>query len=114
MPKRAPSAYTPYCAHPFYPPLRSLSPTCLHSLASTLASTLAPTHALERFHPDHHIPDEIDTERDRVEFLLTAAEVITAKANVKLNLKKLYASDGHAVQELLKIASMLYVDDERD
>ena len=25
-----------------------------------------------------------------------------------MNLKKLYASDGHAVQELLKVASMLY------
>ena len=30
------------------------------------------------------------------------------KANIKLNTKKLYMADGHAVQELLKIANLLY------
>jgi clusterin-associated protein 1 len=30
------------------------------------------------------------------------------KARIKLNLKKLYAADGYAVKELLKIASVLY------
>lgn len=30
------------------------------------------------------------------------------KARMKLNIKKLYAADGHAVKELLKIASLLY------
>lgn len=30
------------------------------------------------------------------------------KANVKLNTKKLYQADGHAVKELLKISSLLY------
>jgi clusterin-associated protein 1 len=33
---------------------------------------------------------------------------MAAKARMKLNTKKLYASDGRAVQELLKIASLLY------
>lgn len=28
--------------------------------------------------------------------------------NIKLNLKKLYQADGHAVQELLKLATLLY------
>lgn len=28
--------------------------------------------------------------------------------NIKLNLKKLYQADGHAVQELLKLANLLY------
>ena len=30
------------------------------------------------------------------------------KAHVKLNTKKLYMADGHAVKELLKISSLLY------
>lgn len=30
------------------------------------------------------------------------------KVNIKLNLKKLYQADGHAVQELLKLANLLY------
>lgn len=30
------------------------------------------------------------------------------KARVKLNIKRLYAADGSAVRELLKIASLLY------
>ena len=31
-----------------------------------------------------------------------------SKAQIKLNTKKLYMSDGHAVQELLKITNVLY------
>lgn len=39
----------------------------------------------------------------------TRHEMLQAmKAHVKLNTKKLYMSDGRAVQELVKIASMLY------
>ena len=30
------------------------------------------------------------------------------KARIKLNLKKLYAADGHAVKEMLKVATLLY------
>jgi len=33
---------------------------------------------------------------------------MASKANIKLNVKKLYTADGYAVKELLKIASMLY------
>ena len=31
-----------------------------------------------------------------------------AKAQIKLNPKKLYAADGYAVKELLKVASLIY------
>ena len=33
---------------------------------------------------------------------------MAAKARVKINTKKLYAADGRAVQEMLKIATLLY------
>lgn len=36
------------------------------------------------------------------------AQVMSTKARIKLNLKKLYAADGHAVKELLKVATVLH------
>ena len=36
------------------------------------------------------------------------ANLMATKARLKLNTKKLYASDGRAVQELLKLATLLY------
>jgi len=36
------------------------------------------------------------------------AQIALAKARMKLNLKKLYAADGNAVRELLKLAELLY------
>lgn len=72
-----------------------------------------------RYYPENHISDEISTEKDRVDFLQNVAQVMLTKARTKLNIKKLYAADGLAVKELLKIASLLYkatqkatVDDE--
>lgn len=54
------------------------------------------------------ISEEITTEADRVKFLQTIAQVMISKARMKLNIKKLYAADGAAVKELLKVASLLY------
>jgi len=54
------------------------------------------------------ISDRIDEEGDRVEFLTGIASLMNSKARLKLNTKKLYASDGRAVQEMLKLASLLY------
>merc|ERR1719238_615704 len=54
------------------------------------------------------ILDEIRTEHDRVAFLKSVAEQLLVKARVKLNLKNLYASNGFAVRELLKVATLLY------
>lgn len=36
------------------------------------------------------------------------AQAMLLKARVKLNIKRLYAADGTAVRELLKIATLLY------
>merc|ERR1719238_1721902 len=54
------------------------------------------------------ILDEIRTEHDRVAFLKSVAEQLLVKARVKLNLKNLYASNGFAVRELLKVATLLH------
>ena len=62
----------------------------------------------DRYDPDTHVSEEIDTEDDRVEFLTSVAQAMAAKAKIKLNTKRLYAADGRAVKELLKIAEMLY------
>ena len=39
---------------------------------------------------------------------------MATKARLKLNTKKLYASDGRAVQELLKLATLLYKYVDKD
>ena len=61
-----------------------------------------------RYDPEIHVSDEIDTEDDRVEFLTSVAQAMATKAKIKLNTKRLYAADGRAVKELLKVAEMLY------
>ena len=50
----------------------------------------------------------MEFEDQRVEFLTGIAALLANKARLKLNTKKLYASDGKAVQELLKLATLLY------
>lgn len=52
--------------------------------------------------------DDISTEAERVKFLQAAAQIMLAKARMKLNLKRLYAADGTAVRELLKLAELLH------
>lgn len=63
---------------------------------------------LRRFYPECSISDDISTEADRVRFLQSIAQITLTKARMKLNLKKLYAADGSAVRELLKLAALLY------
>ncbi len=43
-----------------------------------------------------------------MKFLQSVAQVMLTKARMKLNIKRLYAADGNAVKELLKLASLLY------
>lgn len=62
---------------------------------------------VRRYEPDMHVSDSIETEEDRVEFLTTVANALANKAKLKLNTKRLYAADGRAVKELLKVANML-------
>ena len=56
-----------------------------------------------RYDKNMEVLDEIRTEHDRVAFLKSVAEQLLVKARVKLNLKNLYASNGFAVRELLKV-----------
>ena len=63
---------------------------------------------VQRYDPQAHIPDNIDTEDDRVEFLTTIARVLASKARLKMKTKRLYAADGSAVKELLKLARLLH------
>lgn len=60
-----------------------------------------------RYDPTAHIPGDVDTEQDRVIFIKAVAKFMVTKANLKLNTKKLYRADGHAVKELLKLSSLL-------
>ena len=62
----------------------------------------------QRYDKNMEILDTITTEHDRVAFLKSVAEQLLTKARVKLNLKNLYASNGFAVRELLKVATLLY------
>jgi len=63
---------------------------------------------VRRYDPDTAIQDDISTIPERVRFLQETAQAMLTKARVKLNIKRLYAADGRAVKELLKIASLLY------
>lgn len=62
----------------------------------------------KRYDPKAEISDNIEDETNRVEFIKSIASLFASKARIKLNTKKLYQADGYAVQELLKIASILY------
>eukprot|EP00636_Phaeomonas_parva_P008757 CAMPEP_0118857682 /NCGR_PEP_ID=MMETSP1163-20130328/4655_1 /TAXON_ID=124430 /ORGANISM="Phaeomonas parva, Strain CCMP2877" /LENGTH=416 /DNA_ID=CAMNT_0006791019 /DNA_START=224 /DNA_END=1474 /DNA_ORIENTATION=+ len=63
---------------------------------------------VKRYDPAIGIPDSIESEEDRVEFLTVIAHQMYSKAQITLNAKRLYAADGHAVKELLKLATMLH------
>uniref|UniRef100_A0A7S0RGA7 Clusterin-associated protein 1 n=1 Tax=Pyramimonas obovata TaxID=1411642 RepID=A0A7S0RGA7_9CHLO len=62
----------------------------------------------QRYDPSIDIVDDISTEADRVVFLKSISQLMAARGRIKLNMKRLYAADGYAVKELLKIASVLY------
>ena len=51
--------------------------------------------------------ERVEFENERVVFLTEISSLLATKARLKLNTKKLYASDGRAVQELLKLATVL-------
>ena len=60
-----------------------------------------------QFEPAVEIDDDIATVARRVAFLKEACNICQSKANVKLNMKRLYAADGNAVRELIKISGLL-------
>ncbi|DAZ96518.1 TPA: hypothetical protein N0F65_008069 [Lagenidium giganteum] len=63
---------------------------------------------VKKYDPSSSVSEEIDTEEDRVEFLTQIASEVLLKARIRLNPKKLYAADGFAVKELIKLARVLY------
>jgi clusterin-associated protein 1 len=62
----------------------------------------------QKYDPQTDISDDINEEKDRVEFMRTIVNLFAVKARIKLNPKKLYQADTDAVTEILKIASLLY------
>ena len=62
---------------------------------------------VQRYDPIAEIPDSIDEEDDRVNFIKSVVQLFSVKARLKLNPLKLYQANDAAVKELLKVASML-------
>ncbi|XP_070172397.1 clusterin-associated protein 1 [Polyergus mexicanus] len=63
---------------------------------------------VKQFDADSDMPNDHDTEEQRVALIRSVAEFMALKTNIKLNTKKLYQADGYAVKEMLKITTMLY------
>ncbi|GET89244.1 hypothetical protein, conserved [Leishmania tarentolae] len=78
----------------FHDPNVELVADCLHWL-------------ITRYEPSAEVTFNIEREHNRVLFFKQVCEVALAKGRIKLNVKKLYQADGHAVQEMLKLANML-------
>ncbi len=63
---------------------------------------------IHRYDPKADVPDEIDEEADRVNFIVYAAKFFYANLKIKLNTKKVYSSDTSCIPELLKIAETFF------
>ncbi len=63
---------------------------------------------IQRYDPDIDIYHSIDTENDRVLFITSIVKGFYQRTKMKLNPVRLYAADGHAVKELLKLATFLH------
>merc|ERR1711998_331300 len=69
---------------------------------------------LKRYDPNaknaqgQEILDDIETEALRVKFVRDTCQFFATKAQLKINAKKVYGSDGLACREMLKIADMMY------
>ena len=61
-----------------------------------------------RYDPKVDISDDIEDEKDRVNFIRAVCHLFASKARIQLNAKKLYEAQGYAVKEMLKVASMMY------
>lgn len=62
---------------------------------------------IKRYEPSSEVVYNIELESDRVYFFKEVCRVALQKGRIKLNVKKLYQSDGYAVQEMIKLASVL-------
>lgn len=52
----------------------------------------------QKYDPQAELSDDINQEKDRVEFMRAIVTIFTTKARIKLNAKKLYQADSEAVQ----------------
>uniref|UniRef100_A0A1I7W3N0 Clusterin-associated protein 1 n=2 Tax=Loa loa TaxID=7209 RepID=A0A1I7W3N0_LOALO len=63
---------------------------------------------VHRYDAQISIPLVIETEQERAFFIKSATFYILQKTRIKLNPKKLYMADGHAVQEIAVVVRNLY------
>ncbi|CAB3409184.1 unnamed protein product [Caenorhabditis bovis] len=64
---------------------------------------------VKKFEPEASLnAQNIETEQDRVMFIKQAALLMLQNSRLKMNTKKLYMADGHAVKELLPALKVLY------
>ncbi|KNE66317.1 hypothetical protein AMAG_10541 [Allomyces macrogynus ATCC 38327] len=61
---------------------------------------------VKSYDPQADISVDISTEPERVNLVKSVAQFLASKAQLKLNLRKLYAGDGTAVKELLKLTDL--------
>eukprot|EP00041_Stephanoeca_diplocostata_P029769 m.886664 g.886664 ORF g.886664 m.886664 type:complete len:310 (+) comp23628_c0_seq2:313-1242(+) len=61
----------------------------------------------KRYDPEVELPFAIDSQQDRVIFIKAVARFLITKGGIRLNAKKLYRADGHAVREIIKLANVL-------
>mmetsp|Transcript_10606 Transcript_10606/g.16189 ORF Transcript_10606/g.16189 Transcript_10606/m.16189 type:complete len:325 (+) Transcript_10606:16-990(+) len=62
----------------------------------------------QRYDPKMDISDDIEDQKDRVQFIRQICQMFSSKARIVLNPKKLYEASNDAVKELLKIATVMY------
>ncbi|KNE57575.1 hypothetical protein AMAG_18069 [Allomyces macrogynus ATCC 38327] len=75
-------------------------------LVSELLVWLVKSQISMFYDPQADISVDISTEAERVNLVKTVAQFLASKAQPKLNLRKLYAGDGTAVKELLKLTDL--------
>ena len=56
-----------------------------------------------RYDQNAAIMDSIQKEADRILFMKSIVQYLAVKAHLKLNIKRLYQADRHAVKELIKV-----------
>ncbi|OTF76512.1 clusterin-associated protein 1-like protein, partial [Euroglyphus maynei] len=64
-------------------------------------------YLLKRFDPKTEIEANVETEDGRLKFVMNASRLMVNKANLDINVKKLYMADVNSVQEMIKLAKLI-------
>nr|XP_027205688.1 clusterin-associated protein 1 homolog [Dermatophagoides pteronyssinus] len=64
-------------------------------------------YLLKRFDPKTEIDSNVDTEEGRLKFIMNASHLMVNKANLDINVKKLYMADINSVYEMIKLAKLI-------